>query len=123
MSNNFCIFNSFLMASQIAEAEKEELDGLERRLAWLDCKMGRIDYSVMPKEENIKLTKVNIHMMSLHEDDYQAVYIHKHTTVQEVIEELSVAFKIKSLRDFGLFLDYQGIPRLLDRDEKLLSIL
>ena len=51
MSDNFCIFNSFLMASQIAEAEKEELDNLERRLAWLDCKMGRIDYSLMPKDD------------------------------------------------------------------------
>lgn len=23
------------------------------------------------------------------------------------------------MRDFGLFLEYQGIPRLIDRDEKL----
>lgn len=27
------------------------------------------------------------------------------------------------MRDFGLFVDYQGFPRLLDRDERLLQIL
>jgi hypothetical protein len=27
------------------------------------------------------------------------------------------------LRDFGLFIDYQCVPRLLDRDEKIYDIL
>lgn len=34
-----------------------------------------------------------------------------------------MSFNIISLRDFGLFLEYQGIPRLLDRDEKLFEVL
>lgn len=54
--------------------------------------------------------------MSLKEDDYISLNISKNTTIHEVLEEIAVSFKIKSLRDYGLFLDYQDIPRLLDRD-------
>ncbi len=61
--------------------------------------------------------------MSLKEEDYISINISKNTTINEVLQEIAVSFKINSLRDFGLFLDYQDIPRLLDRDEKLKQVL
>ena len=103
------------MSSQIALAETEELSTLERRLTWLDCKMGRIDYSIMPKEEN-RNYKIKVVMPTVKEDKSVPIGISKNTTVQEVVEDVAVYFKVNTLRDFGLFLDYQGFPRLLDRD-------
>lgn len=41
----------------------------------------------------------------------------------EIIEEIAELYHIKSLRDFGLFVEYQESPRLIDRDEKLWDIL
>lgn len=48
-NTSFCIFNSFLMTSLIGETSASQLNTLARRLMWLDCNMGRMDYSIMPK--------------------------------------------------------------------------
>ena len=47
--------------------------------------MGRIDYSLLPKDESENSIKVNVHLLSLKEDDYITLFINKNTTVQEVI--------------------------------------
>lgn len=55
-------------------------------------------------------------MLTVNEDKTIPIGISKNTTVQEVIEDVAVFCRVNTLRDFGLFLDYQGYPRLLDRD-------
>lgn len=64
-----------------------------------------------------------MHLLSLKENDFIQININKFTTVQEIVEEIAVCYKIDTLRDFGLFIDYQSFPRLLDRDEKMFDIL
>ena len=62
-------------------------------------------------------------MQTVKEDKPIPIGISKNTTVQEVIEDVAVFCRVNTLRDFGLFLDYQGLPRLLDRDEKIYDVL
>ena len=67
-----CLFNSFVGASHLAESPVDELDSLSRRLIWLDCQMGRIDYSILPKRDSLeqeKKIKINISLMSLKNDE------------------------------------------------------
>ena len=44
--------------------------------------MGRIDYSILPKDDGESVFKVNVYLLSLKEDDYISLNISKFTTVQ-----------------------------------------
>ena len=75
-----------MMPVKLSEATPiEELNTLGRRLTWLDSDMGRIDYSLLAKPEIERNFKVQIHLMSLKEDENLSILISKTTTVQEVI--------------------------------------
>ena len=76
----------------------------------------------MPKEENREF-KIKVSMIAVREEKFLQVNISQNTTVQEVIEDIAVSYRVNTMRDFGLFLDYQGFPRLLDRDEKVYDVL
>lgn len=67
-------------------------------------------------ENNVK---ISISLLSLKDDENINVRISRKMTVLEVLDMVAEMYKIETMRDFGLFLDYQGVPRMLDRDEKL----
>lgn len=57
------------------------------------------------------------------EDEVIHILISKTSTVQEVLEYIAASYQIETMRDFGLFLEYQSVPRLIDRDEQLWEVL
>ncbi len=44
-------------------------------------------------------------------------------TVLEVLDQIASMYQVKSMRDFGLFMEYPDASRMLDRDEKLWEVL
>jgi hypothetical protein len=70
------------MTNLIGETAASELDNLARRLTWLDCNMGRMDYSIMPKPFDERSIKIHVYLLSLKENDFIQIYINKFTTVQ-----------------------------------------
>lgn len=63
--SSICLFNNFLMPNKISEVSADELNTLEKRLTWLETKEGRIDYSLIQKNEGDNNIKVNICLLSL----------------------------------------------------------
>ena len=49
LTQGFCVFNSLFKTSKFIETPISQLNTLARRLMWVDCKMGRIDYLTIPK--------------------------------------------------------------------------
>lgn len=62
-------------------------------------------------------------LLSLKSDESININISKKTTVLEIIDQIADIYQIENMRDFGLFLEYQDVPRLLDRDEMLFEVL
>ncbi len=46
--SSICLYNSFTIPLKIINTPAEQLNTLHRRLTWLECKIGRIDYSLIP---------------------------------------------------------------------------
>lgn len=44
-------------------------------------------------------------------------------TVLEVLDQIAGMYQVKSMEDFGLFMEYPDASRMLDRDEKLWEVL
>lgn len=51
------------------------------------------------------------------------VEVHPNTTVGDVIKNICCQMEHFVWFDYGLFADYQDVPRLLDNDEFILSVL
>lgn len=45
------------------------------------------------------------------------------STVGEIMRKIALAINIKFFGDFGLFVKYSGIPKLLDTDERIYDVL
>lgn len=52
-----------------------------------------------------------------------SVNINRFSTVGEVLRKVAINIGIKFFGDFGLFVKYSGIPRLLDTDEMIFDVL
>lgn len=57
------------------------------------------------------------------EQHYEELKIDSQTTVGDVMIQITKQFKLNSMEDFGLFLEYNGTPRLLDSDENIIEVM
>lgn len=82
------------MPNKISEVSADELNTLEKRLTWLETKEGRIDYSLIQKNEGDNNIKVNICLLSLQQDEIITVKISKKITALEVLDQIATMYAI-----------------------------
>lgn len=107
----------------MTKQSRKHFKTLERVYCYLNAIDGKTDECRMFYPPPAEKQELKIALINLSREHFVMVDINPISTVGEVMRKVAVSLGIKFFGDFGLFVKYSAIPKLLDPDEKIYDVL
>ena len=121
-NNMFCMRNYAAEERNLLNLEKKYFNSISRVYSYLDAYEGKTDISRMFYQPKKAQMEVRVAFINLTKNHAFLVEVNSTTTVAEVMRKVGLSAGIKFFGDFGLFVKYSGVPRLLDADEYIFHV-